>query len=121
MAGYHYNDITKGKFGEFSKIVEEFEELVDANEQKNPIMVLQELSDMVGAMEAYTTKYYNITLQDVIRMSAATKRAFESGDRGVDLSEEDLVDTNKNVDKGLDSDILQSLRNLGANGSNQTS
>lgn len=43
-------------------------------------MVLQELSDMLGAIEAYVAKY-NITLIDLIIMKDATKRAFESGHR----------------------------------------
>ncbi len=77
---YHLSDIPKGIFGEFSKIEEEFLEAADAFDQKNPLMVLQELSDMLGAIEAYA-KQYNLTLGDLITMKDATKRAFESGHR----------------------------------------
>lgn len=77
---YHLTEIPKGVYGEFSKIKEEFLEADDALQQDNPVMVLQELSDMLGAIEAYTAKY-NITLIDLIIMKDATKRAFESGHR----------------------------------------
>lgn len=77
---YHLTEIPKGTYGEFSKINEEFLEATDALAQDNPLMVLQELSDMVGAIEAYVAKY-NITLIDLIVMKDATKRAFESGHR----------------------------------------
>jgi len=36
--GYHLKSITKGVIGEFSKIQEEFEECVDANEQGGKIL-----------------------------------------------------------------------------------
>lgn len=78
--GYHLIDIPKGILGEFSKIEEEFLEAKDALSQENPLMVLQELSDLLGAIEAYTAKY-NITLKDLAVMKNATKRAFESGRR----------------------------------------
>jgi NTP pyrophosphatase (non-canonical NTP hydrolase) len=77
---YHLTEIPKGTYGEFSKINEEFLEAADALNQDNPLMVLQELSDMLGAVEAYVAKY-NITLIDLIVMKDATKRAFESGHR----------------------------------------
>ena len=77
---YHLTEIPRGVYGEFSKIEEEFLEAKDAIDQENPVMVLQELSDMLGAIEAYTAKY-NITLIDLIIMKDATKRAFESGHR----------------------------------------
>lgn len=81
MAGYHKREIPKGKLGEISKINEEFQEFNDAIDQDNPIMALLELSDMIGAIEAYTRKVYNISLSDLIRMKDATKSAFESGHR----------------------------------------
>lgn len=77
---YHLTEIPKGVFGEFSKIREEFLEAEDALAQDNPLMVLQELSDVIGAIDAYVGKY-NITLVDLIIMKDATKRAFESGHR----------------------------------------
>lgn len=78
--GYHLKRIDKGVFGEFSKITEEFEELMDANLQNNKVLELVELCDLLGAIEAYV-KHNNLTLMDLVKMKNATKRAFESGER----------------------------------------
>lgn len=79
--GYHISKIEKGKLGEFSKIEEEFQEAKDAIAQDNPIMVLLELSDMLGAIEQYCVQKHNITLKQVFNMKKATERAFEDGTR----------------------------------------
>lgn len=81
MAGYHKKAITKGKFGDFSKVLEEIEELQDAYEQSAKIMILCELADLYGAIEAYVWKHYKLTMKDIIIMNALTKRAFEDGTR----------------------------------------
>lgn len=81
--GYHLSSITKGVYGEASKIFEETEEFRDAIAQGNKIMSLVELADMVGAMDAYLQKEYDgkIGMHDLLEMSAATRRAFATGDR----------------------------------------
>ena len=79
--GYHLTEIKRGEVGEFSKIVEEFNELQDAHCQNSPIMELVEISDLIGAIELYTTNKYNITLAQVLRMKDATERAFKNGYR----------------------------------------
>lgn len=82
MAGYHIAKIEKGVLGTSSKIKEELEELFDAENQKIKIMVLVELSDIIGAIESYLEiNYTDITLEDLKRMSDVTKRAFKSGHR----------------------------------------
>lgn len=78
--GYHLSKIEKGVLGEYSKIKEEFEELTDAVKQDNKILIMVELSDMVGAIESYCKKW-NLTLSDLIEMNNATKRAFQDGTR----------------------------------------
>ena len=78
--GYHKVKIQKGTIGEISKIEEELAELKDAIAQDNKIMVLCELSDLYGALEAYVENQ-NTTMEDVIKMSNATKRAFKDGFR----------------------------------------
>lgn len=78
--GYHLNKIPKGVLGEPSKIEEEFLEFKDAIQQNNPIMALVELSDLVGAIEAYA-ECHGISLEQVLNMQKATKRAFISGAR----------------------------------------
>lgn len=56
--GYHVNVIDKGVYGQFSKVAEEFQEVQDAWEQNCSIMALVELSDMLGAMEAYYVDFH---------------------------------------------------------------
>jgi ATP phosphoribosyltransferase regulatory subunit HisZ len=79
--GYHIRKIKKGTLGELSKLVEEFEELVDSLEQKNKIMAMVELSDLYGAMEAYAKKHFKLKMSDLRTMAKATQRAFKSGSR----------------------------------------
>lgn len=80
--GYHLADIPKGKLGEISKIREELDELIDAEAQGVRIMALVELSDLVGALRAYLSRYYpGFTVSDLERMSHVTERAFRNGHR----------------------------------------
>lgn len=80
--GYHIAEIKKGKFGEISKIQEELDELNDAMDQKAKLMALIELSDLYGAMEGFLKNYFpTITMDDVIKMSDLTKKAFLDGSR----------------------------------------
>ena len=82
MAGYHFAEIRRGKLGELSKVREELEEAMDGEAQGNPVMVLQELSDLIGAVDGYLKERHpSITVYDLITMAQATERAFLSGDR----------------------------------------
>jgi hypothetical protein len=82
MAGYHIAYIVRGQFGEPSKIMEEAAEFNDAIMQGNPVMALCELSDMLGAIEGYLErKHPSITMNHLLRMKDATKRAFKEGHR----------------------------------------
>lgn len=78
--GYHKRKIIKGVLGEFSKIKEEFMELEDAHEQGCSMLILCELSDLMGAIESYIEKN-NLSLQDLIQFSNMTKSAFKEGKR----------------------------------------
>jgi len=80
--GYHLAKIEKGVVGEVSKIREEYEEFLDAHQQ-TPVMELVELSDLIGAIEAYIERRYQgtVTLVDLIDMKNCTRRAFEDGSR----------------------------------------
>lgn len=71
--GYHTRKIPKGEIGEFSKITEEYQELEDANLQKDPVLELCELSDLIGAIEEYSLNKYNISLNELISFSNKTK------------------------------------------------
>jgi hypothetical protein len=79
--GYHVTDIQKGKYGEFSKIVEEFEELKDANSQDDKILELCEMSDLLGAMDGYLRFKYNMNIHDLYKFMIKTKTSFEEGKR----------------------------------------
>lgn len=77
---YHKVHIAKGIIGEYSKIKEEFEELTDAVGQKNKILIICELSDLVGAIEEYA-KQFDISMSDLKDFSDLTKSAFREGKR----------------------------------------
>ena len=79
--GYHTVEIPKGEFGKATKIFEEFHEFKDALQQNNPIMALQELSDLIGAIEGYTLNTYNISLEDLLTMKQVTEKVFITGYR----------------------------------------
>ncbi len=66
--GYHLNKIIKGNLGQFSKIEEEYAELHDAYSQCNKVLEICELADLIGAIEAYAEKQYNLSLKDIIKM-----------------------------------------------------
>jgi hypothetical protein len=57
MSKFHTYDIGKGVYGELSKIKEELEEAFDAERQGQELMLLIELSDIVGAVEGVAKKY----------------------------------------------------------------
>ena len=80
--GYHLVKIPKGELGELSKLREELTEAEDAEEQQSTIMVLVELSDLYGAMEAYLARHHpTITMDDLKTFAAITRRAFANGRR----------------------------------------
>lgn len=79
--GYHKVKIEKGVIGKFSKIKEEFQELEDAYNQKDKILQLCELSDLIGAIELYCSVNFKITLQDLKDFSDKTMEAFKEGKR----------------------------------------
>ncbi len=80
--GYSAASIPRGIYGELSKIVEEAEELKDACAQGVEVMTLVELSDLYGAIEGFLRKKFPfLNMEDLRKMSAVTKRAFENGYR----------------------------------------
>lgn len=80
--GYHLCDIPKGELGEVSKVMEEALEAVDAHNQGASVMVLVELSDLVGAIEAYLSRHHpSMSIADLQVMAKITKRAFDNGRR----------------------------------------
>jgi len=81
-AGYHIRPIRRGVFGALSKLVEELDEVADAEEQGVAIMVLVELSDLYGAMSGYLSKHFpDMSMDDLRDFSDVTQRAFRNGHR----------------------------------------
>lgn len=78
---YHKREIKKGVIGEFSKIVEEVEELLDAHDQNNNVLMIVELTDLIGAIELFTLNKFNLSIQDLKDFSDLTKSAFIEGKR----------------------------------------
>lgn len=79
--GYHSREIEKGEIGAFSKITEEYEELMDAHMQGVKVLEICELTDLLGAIEEYAKKEFNLGLLDLIKFSDKTKEAFKEGIR----------------------------------------
>ena len=79
--GYHKTAIIKGTLGESSKITEEYSEFEDALFQGDKVLQICELTDLIGAIEAYSIKEFNLTLEDLIKFSNKTKSAFIDGSR----------------------------------------
>lgn len=79
--GYHIKETPKGKIGEFSKITEEYEELLDAFKQKCKVLQICEMTDLIGAIEEYSLKHFKLSLQDLINFSNKTKSAFKEKKR----------------------------------------
>lgn len=77
---YHIEQIDKGVYGEFSKIREEFQELNDAYKQQDKILQICEMSDLIGAIGAYASRF-NLTLEDLVSFSKKTEEAFIEGMR----------------------------------------
>lgn len=78
--GYHSIEIPKGVYGETSKIREELSELLDAESQGDRIMMLCELSDIIGACGGVAAKM-GFTLDELVAFSNKTSAAFRDGTR----------------------------------------
>lgn len=78
---YHKRKIKKGQFGEFSKIEEEIEELFDAVDQECKMLILCELCDLIGSIEGYVDKKFNLSLEDLVKFSRMTQESFKDGTR----------------------------------------
>lgn len=66
--GFHQKEIKKGIYGELSKIQEELDEAYDAEAQGQDLMLLIELSDMIGAIEGVAKKY-GFTIEQLQRFA----------------------------------------------------
>ena len=70
---FHKKNITKGIYGELSKIQEELDEAFEAQEQNQELMLLIELSDIIGAVEGVSKKY-GFTIEQLLQFSRLRSR-----------------------------------------------
>lgn len=76
----HVNPIPKGVTGDFSKLIEEFEEAKDAHTQGLPLMELWEWGDFFAAFICYLRKHYpSIQIEDVLAQAKHTDSLFARG------------------------------------------
>jgi phosphoribosyl-ATP pyrophosphohydrolase len=101
IMGYHTTEIPKGELGEISKIREEIAEFEDGVKQDCKLLILCELADLIGAIEAYTLKHHNVELEDLIQMMNLTKSAFIEGKR-VNVADSRLRDAYADLMSKLD-------------------
>lgn len=96
--GYHMKEISKGKLGEFSKIEEEFLEFEDSINQSCILMAILELSDLLGAIEAYFLKENKESLFKTILKNTNSSKSQE-GD--VELLKNAFYITKESFEKKL--------------------
>jgi hypothetical protein len=67
---FHEREIPRGKYGEVSKILEEVYEALDSDERNHRLMLLIELSDIVGAVEGVLLhKKFGHSVEDLIKFA----------------------------------------------------
>lgn len=79
--GYHKRDIPKGVYGSFSKVAEEWEELLDAQDQDAKVLELVEITDLYGALAGYVEAKFGMTMEDIRLMAEMTRSSFKEGKR----------------------------------------
>lgn len=105
MSKFHKRIIKKGVYGELSKIEEELQEAYDAEEQGQDLMLLIELSDMVGAIEGVAKKY-GMNLEQL--RNFATLRSYVA----IEENKEEIQTENKENKKNSDVQYIHSLSGL---------
>ena len=77
---YHNVPVTNGTYGEVSKILEEVEEAMDADQRGLKVLVLVELSDMIGATLGYLEKHApGMTLEDLVAFAETIRKLKSEG------------------------------------------
>lgn len=64
----------RGRFGEASKITEEYNEFIDANKEGYKVLEQVELVDLVGAIIGYAQKKFNISPDELLNEAKAKNR-----------------------------------------------
>ena len=71
---FHLAPIKKGVYGKLSKVQEELDEALDAEKQGDKLLLLIELSDLLGAVEG-VAETHGFTLEDLKKFSDKVKVA----------------------------------------------
>lgn len=66
--GFHKAKISKGTYGQLSKVQEELEEAIDAEAQGQLLMLQIELSDMIGAIRG-VAESHGWSFDDLVKFS----------------------------------------------------
>ncbi|MCZ2224367.1 MAG: hypothetical protein LC122_12160 [Chitinophagales bacterium] len=74
---FHKKLIKKGVYGELSKVKEELDEAIDAEEQNQDLMLLIELADIVGACAGVANKY-GISLDQLVSFAKLRSEVAEA-------------------------------------------
>lgn len=99
---YHKIKITKHEHDSPFKIGEEYLEFLDSIGTNNPIMAIQELSDLYGCIELQAKKL-GVTMDNLKKMSDLTREVFLSGSRNNTSLYESI--TSQSIKIGLLDDI----------------
>lgn len=78
MSKWHVREIQKGQLGELSKVYEEYLEALDAQEQGQVLMLLFELSDIIGACGLVAAKH-GMGLDDLVKFSKLRSEVAKNG------------------------------------------
>ncbi len=90
--GYHTRNFEKGIYGDFSKVQEEWEELLDARFQNARVLELCEIADLYGAIAGYVESNFGMTMGDIAQMAEMTRSAFVEGGRSTTPAKTDPCD-----------------------------
>ncbi len=76
--GYHIRNIPVGTLGEWSKVSEEIEEIIDALEQNLKPMVLIELCDCLGALHIYSNHEEEFNFENWVYVTSTERNQYQS-------------------------------------------
>ena len=75
--GYHIRNIPRGTLGEWSKVSEEIEEIIDALEQNLKPMVLIELCDCLGAVRATLDSNDGFKFENCVYVTSTERNQYQ--------------------------------------------
>ena len=88
---FHVMPVRRGTYGELSKVQEELDEALDAETRGQKLLLMIELSDIIGAV-AGVAERHGYSLDDLIQFSELRRNVFrqEAEEANAKESDEDL-------------------------------